>query len=58
MIHEFGWANDDWNRLAAGTIAGHISSMRRASFGLATANLSGAVFLIWQTLASDCRSVA
>jgi hypothetical protein len=24
MIHEFGWAPDDWNRLAAGTIAGHI----------------------------------
>lgn len=24
LIHEFGWANDDWNRLAAGTIAGHI----------------------------------
>ena len=24
MIHEFGWSNDDWNRLAAGTIAGHI----------------------------------
>jgi acyclic terpene utilization AtuA family protein len=24
MIHEFGWAADDWNRLAAGTIAGHI----------------------------------
>jgi hypothetical protein len=24
MIHEFGWAVDDWNRLAAGTIAGHI----------------------------------
>src|SRR5215210_4320323 len=24
MIHEFGWANDDWNRLASGTIAGHI----------------------------------
>ena len=23
MIHEFGWAPDDWNRLAAGTIAGH-----------------------------------
>jgi hypothetical protein len=23
MIHEFGWAADDWNRLAAGTIAGH-----------------------------------
>jgi|ERR1051326_357693 hypothetical protein len=24
MIHEFHWAEDDWDRLAAGTIAGHI----------------------------------
>jgi hypothetical protein len=24
MIHEFGWALSDWNRLAAGTVAGHI----------------------------------
>jgi acyclic terpene utilization AtuA family protein len=24
MIHEFGWSLTDWNRLAAGTIAGHI----------------------------------
>ena len=24
LIHEFGWAADNWNRLAAGTIAGHI----------------------------------
>jgi hypothetical protein len=24
IIHEFGWKEDDWNRLAAGTIAGHI----------------------------------
>jgi len=23
MIHEFGWALDDWDNLAAGTIAGH-----------------------------------
>src|SRR5208283_55697 len=23
MIHEFGWRADDWDRLAAGTIAGH-----------------------------------
>ncbi|MBI1786619.1 MAG: DUF1446 domain-containing protein [Acidobacteria bacterium] len=23
MIHEFGWTADDWDRLAAGTIAGH-----------------------------------
>jgi hypothetical protein len=24
LIHEFKWPSDDWNRLAAGTIAGHI----------------------------------
>ncbi len=24
MIHEFGWSLDDWNKIAAGTIAGHI----------------------------------
>ena len=24
MIHEFAWAGDDWDKLAAGTIAGHI----------------------------------
>ncbi len=24
LMHEFGWAPDDWNRIAAGTIAGHI----------------------------------
>lgn len=24
LMHEFGWARDDWNKLAAGTIAGHI----------------------------------
>ncbi|HEY3165817.1 MAG TPA: acyclic terpene utilization AtuA family protein, partial [Candidatus Binatia bacterium] len=24
MIHEFKWSSDDWDRLAAGTIAGHI----------------------------------
>jgi hypothetical protein len=23
MIHEFGWAEEDWDRLSAGTIAGH-----------------------------------
>ncbi len=25
MLHEFGWAEDDWDRLAAGTVAGHIN---------------------------------
>lgn len=24
MVHEFGWAWNDWNKLAAGTVAGHI----------------------------------
>ncbi|MHA1165686.1 MAG: acyclic terpene utilization AtuA family protein [Alphaproteobacteria bacterium] len=24
LIHEFGWAADDWSRLAAGTLAGHL----------------------------------
>jgi Acyclic terpene utilisation family protein AtuA len=24
MIHEFGWSETDWDRLAAGTVAGHI----------------------------------
>lgn len=24
LIHEFGWAEDDWNALAAGTLAGHL----------------------------------
>jgi len=24
LIHEFGWAPDDWDRMSAGTIAGHI----------------------------------
>ena len=25
MIHEFGWAWDDWDRIAAGIVAGHIN---------------------------------
>jgi len=24
MVHEFNWSSDDWDRLAAGTVAGHI----------------------------------
>jgi hypothetical protein len=24
VVHEFGWAWDDWDRLAAGTVAGHL----------------------------------
>jgi hypothetical protein len=24
LVHELGWAHDDWDRIAAGTVAGHI----------------------------------
>lgn len=24
LVHEFGWEWDDWNRIAAGTVAGHV----------------------------------
>jgi hypothetical protein len=33
LIHEFGWAADDWNKLAAGTIAGHIIECGAQSSG-------------------------
>jgi hypothetical protein len=33
MIYEFGWAADDWDRLAAGTIAGHILECGAQSSG-------------------------
>ena len=33
MIHEFGWAKDDWNKLAAGTVAGHINECGAQSSG-------------------------
>ena len=33
LIHEFGWAKDDWNRLASGTIAGHIIECGAQSSG-------------------------
>ena len=25
LVHEFGWAEDDWDRIAAGVVAGHIN---------------------------------
>jgi hypothetical protein len=33
MIHEFGWSPDDWNRIAAGTVAGHILECGAQSTG-------------------------
>ncbi len=33
LVHEFGWAFDDWDRIAAGTIAGHILECGAQSSG-------------------------
>jgi hypothetical protein len=33
MIHEFAWRNDDWDKLAAGTVAGHILECGAQSSG-------------------------
>jgi hypothetical protein len=33
MMHEFGWRADDWNRMAAGTVAGHILECGAQSSG-------------------------
>jgi len=33
MIHEFGWKPDDWDRMAAGTVAGHILECGAQSSG-------------------------
>jgi hypothetical protein len=33
LVHEFGWAADDWDRLAAGTLVGHILECGAQSTG-------------------------
>lgn len=43
MIHEFGWSSSDWDKLAAGTVAGHILECGGQSTG---GNFSGD----WQSL--------
>jgi hypothetical protein len=43
MIHEFGWGPEDWNRLAAGTVAGHINECGAQSTG-------GNCLIDWETI--------
>jgi hypothetical protein len=43
MIHEFGWAADDWDRIAAGTVAGHINECGAQSTG-------GNCMVDWETI--------
>ena len=33
LVHEFGWSHDDWDRIAAGTVAGHILECGAQSSG-------------------------
>ncbi|MDX1439187.1 MAG: acyclic terpene utilization AtuA family protein [Rubricoccaceae bacterium] len=42
MIHEFGWSMDDWDKMAAGTVAGHILECGAQS--------SGGNFTDWATV--------
>ena len=42
MIHEFGWAMDDWDKMAAGIVAGHIIECG--------AQASGGNITDWQTV--------
>ncbi|MFW5947832.1 MAG: acyclic terpene utilization AtuA family protein, partial [Gemmatimonadota bacterium] len=43
MMHAFGWAPDDWDRLAAGVVAGHINECGAQASG-------GNCLVDWETL--------
>ena len=47
MIHEFGWDRADWDKMAAGTVAGHILECGAQS--------SGGNFTDWQTVPDLAR---
>jgi hypothetical protein len=47
MIHEFGWKTDDWDLLAAGTVAGHIVECG--------AQCTGGNFTDWQRVPDMAR---
>lgn len=43
LLHEFGWAADDWDRLAAGTVAGHLLECGT--------QVTGGLFTDWERVA-------
>ncbi len=45
LIHEFGWKPDDWDRLAAGTLAGHLIECG--------CQATGGNFTDWERVADD-----
>ena len=47
LIHEFGWAADDWDRLAAGIIAGHVIECGK--------QCTGGNFTDWQTVKNTAQ---
>ena len=47
MIHEFGWASDDWDKLAAGIVAGHIIECGT--------QCTGGNFTDWETVPSYAK---
>jgi hypothetical protein len=48
MVHEFGWAPDEWDRLAAGVVAGHINECGAQASG-------GNCMIDWETLPDLAR---